>query len=157
MPASPLFDVADLDLSQVQISREQLYEVLPQRHEFMMLDGILHFDAEARRVVAFKDIRADDWWARAHLPGRPLFPGVLMIEAAAQMAAYCSHVLLATDRFLGFTGVDNVKFRGTVEPPCRLLLLGDAASVRPRRVICHAQGLVDDKMVFEGTITGMPL
>ena len=157
MPASPLFDVADLDLSQVQVSREQVYEILPQRHEFMVLDGILHFDAAARRVVAFKDIRTDDWWARGHLPGRPLLPGVLMIEAAAQVAAYCSHMLNATDRFLGFTGVDNVKFRGIVQPPCRLLLLGHAASVKPKRVICDAQGWVGNKLVFEGTVTGMPV
>ncbi len=157
MPPPLLYPIDDIDPAHVELTRDQIYDILPQRDEFMLLDGITYIDVTARRIIAFKEIRPDDWWAKGHLPGRPLFPGVLQIECAAQMAAYITHATFDTDRFLGFTGVDNVKFRGGIVPPCRLTLVGYATSVKKRRTICEAQGLVDGQLVFEATITGMPL
>lgn len=157
MPPLLLFDPKQLDLSGVGITKDQIYEVLPHRHEFSLLDGILYLDTETRRCIGFKDVRPDDWWTKGHIPGRPLLPGVLMIEAAAQLASYFTWVLLKDNRFWGFGGVDNVKFRAAVTPPARLYLIGVGTEVRRRRSVCKIQGLVDETMVFEATITGMPL
>lgn len=155
MPPSRLFDLDAIDTSRVEVAREAIYAVLPQRHEFMLLDGVCHLDADARRIVVVKDIRADDWWAKAHLPGRPIFPGVLLIESAAQMVAYFNQVVQDNDKFVGFARVDQVKFRDPVIPPCRLVILGHVTTMKTRRVVCACQGFVGDKLVFEGTITGM--
>ena len=157
MPPEPLLDLSSIDLTQIVVSEDEIRRLLPQRYEFAMLDGILHVYAEKGQVIGFKDLGADDWWVRGHIPGRPLLPGVLMIEAGAQLAALYNRLVNEDKRFLGFGGVDKVKFRGTVVPPCRLLLLGQHVETRPRRTICAVQGLVNDKMVFEGVITGMPL
>ena len=157
MPPPLLFDPSQLDLSKVIVSREQIYEVLPQRHEFALLDGVLHLDLEAKQMVAFHEVRPDEWWCKGHIPGRPLMPGVLIIEATAQTAAYYFSRISNDMRFIGFSGVDDVKFRGAVVPPCRLLILGREISVRPRRIVCDAQAIVGDEMVFEGRITGMPI
>ena len=155
MPPPRLFDLDAIDTSRVESTREAIYAIMPQRHEFMLLDGVCHLDADARRIVVVKDIRSDDWWAKAHVPDRPIFPGVLLIECAAQMVAYFNQVVQGNDRFVGFAGVDQVKFRDPVIPPCRLVILGQVTTLKTRRVVCPCQAFVGDKLVFEGTITGM--
>lgn len=157
MPPPLLFDLSDIDLSCVIVGQEQIYQALPHRHEFSLLDGVIHLDHDAGHIVTLKHVRKDDWWTRGHIPGRPLFPGVLMIEAAAQTASYFTHTVSDQKRFFGFGGVDAVKFRDAVVPTCVLHLLGQAVDMRPRRMIFQIQGLVGNTMVFEGKITGMPV
>ena len=101
----------------------------------------------------------EPFWARGHIPGRPLMPGVIMIEAAAQLCSWAVRQVYDSaeygDRFFGFGGIDNVKFRGTVFPGQTLLLLGKRTEVRPRRAVFTTQGWVDGRMAFQADITGM--
>ena len=156
MPAQPLLDLASLDFDHPAVTLDGIRKVNPQRFEFEMLTAVLFIDETNKMMAAYKDLTADDFWVRGHIPGRPLMPGVLMIEAAAQMSSYYVTRALGGGKFVGFGGVDAVKFRGQVVPPCRFVLLGKMIEFRPRRAVCDAQGFVDGKMVFEGRITGMP-
>jgi 3-hydroxyacyl-[acyl-carrier-protein] dehydratase len=157
MPASPLFDFSGIDLNRTVVSREQIYERLPHRYEFMQLDRFVYLDKPTLTAVAIREVHSDEFWVRGHIPGRPLLPGVLMIETAAQMAAYVSYLVQPSDRFIGFGGVDNVKFRLAVSPPARLVFLLRGVEVRPRRIVCDVQAYLDSQMAFEGRITGMPV
>jgi len=157
MPPEPIIDLSQIDLKKVLVDKEGIRNVNPQRYEMEQLDGIIHLDTEKNVTVGFKDVREDEFWVRGHIPGRPLMPGVLMIEAAAQLVSYYAYQVLRPDRFVGFGGVDEVKFRGTVVPPCRLILVATGLEMRTRRHVCYVQGFVDNKMVFEGKITGMPV
>lgn len=157
MPPPVLLDVSQVDFSRVVADREGISRVNPQRFEFQLLDAIVSYDVPSHTLVGYHDVRPDAWWARAHIPGRPIFPGVLMIEAAAQLASCLYHRLFSDGGFLGFAGVDGVKFRGAVQPPARLVLVARGRSMRARRVICDTQGFVDGVMVYEGEITGMPV
>lgn len=157
MPPPAILDPAQLDFKRLVADRAEIERVNPHRHEFSLLDAVLMLDTERAIYAGYHDIRADAFWARGHIPGRPLFPGVLMIEAAAQLASYLYHKVFSGQSFLGFTGVDGVKFRGIVEPPCRLVIVGQGLQMKPRRMICHSQGFVGTAMVFEGEITGMPV
>ncbi len=157
MVPSLLFDISDIDLNQIQIGTQEIERVNPHRGAMRMLDGIIWANETLDRAVAFKDVRADEFWVPGHIPGRPIFPGVLQIEAAAQLASYMFLCRLEGQRFMGFAGVDDVKFRGQVVPGDRLLLLGVEIECRPRRSICALQGLVRGTMVFEARITGMPM
>jgi 3-hydroxyacyl-[acyl-carrier-protein] dehydratase len=157
MPPQAIIELSKIDLNHVIATREEIEKLNAQRFEMSQLDGIVHLDEAARIVVGYKDVRDDEFWVRGHIPGRPLLPGVLMIEAAAQLVSYYVMRTMTTDRFLGFGGVDGVKFRDTVAPGDRLVLMTMAVDVRPRRIISIAQGYVGAKMVFEGTITGMPV
>ena len=106
-------------------------------------------------MAGYRDVKADEFWVRCHIPGRPIFPGVLMIETAAQMVSYYVMSLNPDKGFMGFGGVDDVKFRGVVEPGHRLIMVGKLIEYRPRRCIGATQGYVDGKLVYEGTITGL--
>ena len=157
MPPEPIVDLSRIDPDKVLVGKEEIRQVNPQRYEMEQLDGILYEDREHSVFVGYKDVREDEFWVRGHIPGRPLLPGVLMIEAAAQLASYYGHRTLKDCPFVGFSGVDETKFRGTVVPPSRLILMAKGVEARPRRVRCYVQGFVDGRMVFETLITGMPV
>ncbi|MBN2446114.1 MAG: beta-hydroxyacyl-ACP dehydratase [Phycisphaerae bacterium] len=157
MPPPAFLDPARLDLDHPIATRVEIDRVLPQRHEFSLLDAVLVCDQEKGVFAGYHDVKPDAWWTRAHIPGRPLFPGVLMIESAAQLSAFVYRAFTKRDVFLGFSGVDGVKYRGSVEPPCRFVIVGESRDVRPRRVITDLQGFVGQQMVFEARITGMPI
>jgi len=157
MPPQPVIDLSLIDPNKIIVDKEGIRKANPQRFEMEQLDGILYLDKENRKLAGFKDVREDEFWVRGHIPGRTLMPGVLMIEAAAQLASFGAKYFLDSMKFMGFGAVDEVKFRDTVVPPAKLILVGEALDIRPRRIICYVQGFVDGKMVFEGKITGMPV
>jgi 3-hydroxyacyl-[acyl-carrier-protein] dehydratase len=155
MPPKVLFDISHLDLDKAIVDQEGIYKVNPHRFEFMMLDGIVHVDRDTGRIVGYRDVTEDEFWVRGHIPGRPIFPGVLMIESAAQLVSYYVMSGCPDKRFLGFGGVTDVKFRGAAVPGDRVVLLGQMMEIRSRRCMGQVQGFVNGAQVFEGRITGM--
>jgi 3-hydroxyacyl-[acyl-carrier-protein] dehydratase len=157
MPSEPLIDLETVDLSRVVATRDDILAKIKQRGRFALLDGILHIDAGGSSIVGFKEIRADDWWATDHIPGRPIFPGALMCEAAAQL---CSYDYLRTKSlpdgaFLGFGGMNETRFRGVVEPPARLVFVARPVRLRSRMFSYAAQGFVGRDLVFETEVLGV--
>ena len=157
MAPTLLFNLAQYDLTQPVRDVAHIESVNPHRGHMRLLDGILWEDIPNSKAIAYKDVRDDEFWVPGHIPGRPIFPGVLMVEAAAQLASYLTLGLFPELDFLGFAGVDGVKFRGQVVPGDRLMILIHGTSMKPRRSICQAQGVVGDRLVFEAKITGMPV
>ena len=156
MAAEPLIDFDQLDLSKTVVTKAQALEVLKQRGTFEMVDGLLHFEPGSDLVVGYKDIKSDDWWATDHIPGRPLFPGVLMIEAAAQICTFdFMHRDVSKDVFVGFGGLNGARFRRTVEPDCRMIFAGALKRCRSNMFTYNTQGFVDRKLVFEAEIMGV--
>ena len=155
MPPQPLFDLSLINTDAVAVSREEIYQVNPHRFEFQQLDGIHFIDDEKRVVAGYRDVREDEFWVRGHIPGRPIFPGVLMIETAAQLVGYYAMSKMPSQGFLGFGGVENVKFRGTVVPGQRIVMIGKMVEMRPRRCVGDTQAFVDGNMAYQGRITGM--
>ena len=157
MPPNILWDLTSLDLDKVLFDREQIEKINPHRYEMQHLDGICHLDTEQGIIVGFKEVTDQEFWIRGHIPGRPIMPGVIMVEAAAQLLSFAVNKINGGDRFIGFGGIDNVKFRGTVAPGNRLIMVGKLIENRPRRFICDCQGFVKEQMVFQARITGMPV
>lgn len=157
MPTIPLVDFEKLDLSRILVKPEEIYALLRHGGKFRMLDGILHIDPDGRFIVAFKDIKSDDWWTKDHIPGRPIFPGALMIEAAAQVCSYdyMKRANLGPDTFLGFGGLDNIRFRGLVEPGARMLFAAEMKRIRSKMFSYHAEGYVERELVFEADVLGV--
>ena len=159
MPPEPFYDLSRLDQSKLLATHEQIRQINPHRYEFELLDGIFTVDQEANVIVGYRDVRSDEFWARGHIPGRPLLPGVLIIETAAQLVSwYVKAVLEPGPGFLGFGAADAVKFRGQVVPGDRLIMVGKMLKMRPKRLYVGAtQGFVNGQMVYEGAITGIIL
>ncbi len=157
MPPPLLIDLAQVDLDRTFLTRQQIYERLPHAFEFQLLDGLCLLDLDRKFAVAYADIDSESWWVRGHIPGRPLLPGVLMLEMAAQSSAILAGALGGNDAFVGFGGIDRCKFRETVVPPARIYILCVSVEYRARRVISDTQGVVDAKLIFEARITGMTL
>ncbi len=158
MPPELHFDPAQVDLSRVLADREAIRKVNPQRFEMEQLDAIVYLDPTRQLIVGYKDVRADEFWARGHMPGYPLFPGVLMCEAAAQLCCYYSTTQgLVHGDFMGFGGMENVRFRTQVRPGDRLVLVGKGVKIHRRQITFNIQGFVGTTMAFHVDIIGMSL
>lgn len=157
MVPSLIFNIDAIDMQRVQCDVAQIEKINPHRGAMRMLDGIIWLSDDISQAVAYKDVRHDEFWVPGHIPGRPIFPGVLQLEAAAQLASLMFLTRLKQFQFMGFARVDDVKFRGQVIPGDRLIILGLEIECKPRRSICSLQGLVRGTLVFEARVTGMPI
>lgn len=156
----PIVDLDSLDLSEDVVPEEQLRRWLPHREEFQLLDGIAHLDREKFIAVGYKDWDAEPWWARGHVPGRPLMPGVLMIEGGAQIATVLVKQVeqWASDGMIGLAGIDNVRVRGQITPPARVWFVSNIVHVSGRRLArMGAQVFCNGRMTMEMEVMGVML
>jgi len=158
MPGEPLVDLSRIDLSTPMFGIDAVRAINPQRYEMEQLSYVAATDVQLGFSVGVRLLGKDEFWCRGHIPGRPLFPGVLMVEAAAQLCSFHYHKAAPEDtRFFGFGGIDAVKFRGQVLPGDTLVVVVRVVEIRSRRSVFDTQEFVADRMVFEGRITGMPV
>ncbi len=159
MPSEPLIDPGTIDTKNPIRDVRDIRTHNRQRHDMEMLSGISLLDMEKQLIAGYKELSEDDFWVRGHIPGRPVFPGVLQIESAAQLTSYYYMESIGNppDVFIGFMGVTDVKFRGFVKPNDTFIIVAKAVEIRRRRCKFACQGFVKDKMMFEGTILGAPM
>ncbi len=151
----PLFDLSGIDLRSKVLTRADLEQFIPHRGTMMQIDGVVWQSDDYTRGVAVKHVRPDEFWCAGHIPGRPLLPGVLMIEAGAQLASYLYFVRMEHRKFAGFIRIEDTTFRGTVVPGDDFYLLSQEVKFHPSRFVADIQGMVNNKIVFGGRITGM--
>jgi 3-hydroxyacyl-[acyl-carrier-protein] dehydratase len=157
MPLQLLFDIDGIDLSRDICDQEEIRQYNPHRGHMEHLNGIVYAAPEVNQIIGYKDVRSDEFWVEGHIPGRPILPGVIMCEAGAQLASFFNKRFFNWKGFIGFSALDDVKFRAQVEPPCRMYILGLKLWERHRLIHCKVQGLVNGKLCFEATITGMSI
>jgi 3-hydroxyacyl-[acyl-carrier-protein] dehydratase len=156
MPPPLLFDLSQIDLKAKPLfDKDAIGKVNPQRYEMQHLDGILWYDKEKYLILGYKDVTENEFWVRGHIPGRPLMPGVIMIESAAQLLSFFVKQIYEVPGFIGFASIDEAKFRSTVVPGQRLYLLGHITVFKSRKYSAYIQGVVVGTMVFETTVSGM--
>ena len=160
MPSKDLIiDFAEYDLDHVIADIDEIRRINPQRFEMEQLTAIVYDNIETGICVGYKDVTDHEFWARGHMPGMPLMPGVIMCEAAAQMCSYHAqrHNLLGAE-MIGFGGMDNVRFRGTVVPGDRLVVIAQRLQLRVGAMInCRFQCFVREQLVCAGGIRGIPI
>ncbi|MDA0803394.1 MAG: beta-hydroxyacyl-ACP dehydratase [Planctomycetota bacterium] len=157
MASEPLFDLGSIDLSKSIMRGAEIDPYLPQCGDMRMLDRVIHCEEPLDLLVGAKLARADEFWVPGHIPGRPLFPGVLMIETAAQASSFYMKRYVGIEGFLGFIRCTDVSFRGQVVPGEEFIVISKLTARNARRFVSLNQGFVKGKMVFEAQITGMTL
>jgi 3-hydroxyacyl-[acyl-carrier-protein] dehydratase len=148
-----------LDFENPVADIEEIRRWNPQRYEMEQLTAIVHEDFERKVCAGYKDLSREEFWVRGHMPGMPLMPGVIMLEAAAQMCSYFvqKHDLLGS-KMVGFGGLEDVRFRDPVIPGDRLVVMCELTRIRRGRIIiCRFQGVVRDTLVVDGVLKGVSL
>jgi 3-hydroxyacyl-[acyl-carrier-protein] dehydratase len=160
MPAEPLYDYKKYNYDKPMFTLDDIRKVNPQRHEMEQLTGVVHVDTVGHGLIGFKDVSDDEFWIKGHMPGFPLMPGVILCEAAAQLAGFYArkYEILKSGDYLGFGGMNTVRFRAPVYPNSRLIILAKTTLVKERRMAqFEFQGYVNDKQVFNGEMIGVPI
>ncbi len=157
MAGKLLFDISNIDLKQIAVSTDEVGRLNPQAGDMRHLDHMIWMNADRTEALGVKMVKPDEFWVAGHIPGRPLLPGVLMIEASAQLCSILYKKKTDNLVFLGFTRCEEFVFRGQVVPGDTLYLLCKEVKFGERRFISDVQGIVNAKLVFEGRITGMVL
>lgn len=154
-----IIDPSLLDFDHPIADIEAIRKFNPQRHEMEQLTAILCEDLQQNACAAYKEVTDQEFWVRGHMPGMPLMPGVVMLEAVAQLSSYYTqkHDLLGA-AMVGFGGVDEVRFRGVVVPGDKLVLMVRLDKARRgRMIVASFQGVVGDNLVLEGCLRGIPI
>jgi 3-hydroxyacyl-[acyl-carrier-protein] dehydratase len=135
------------------LGKAEIEEILPHRDPFLLLDEVVEL-APGERVVARKRVREDEWYLSGHFPGRPIMPGVLIVEAMAQTGAVA---VLADEANRGklalFAGIDDVRFKRIVEPGDELELICELERVRGPIGRGKASAMVEGELAARGTLT----
>ena len=147
------------DLNVTLAGIDEIRKYNKQRFEMEQLTAIVYENNDEGVCVGYKDITEKEFWIPGHMPGFPLMPGVMICEVAAQLASYFSvkYRIMSEATTMGFAGLDQVRFRGMVRPGDRLVVQARLVTVRKILITAKFIGLVNNELVCEGLITGVPL
>lgn len=139
---------------QLPLDIEKIKEVIPHRYPFLFIDRVTEFEEE-KGIVGYKNVSGNESFFQGHFPQKPIMPGVLILEALAQLGVLYSRLCSDSDARTGlsvFAGVDKVKFRKPVVPGDRLKL--EMKAVKKRNTIWVMEGIatVDDEVVASGLL-----
>ena len=135
-----------------ELSTEEIMQILPHRYPFLLVDKIVELDP-GKRAVGIKNVTMNEYFFQGHFPERPIMPGVLIVEAMAQVGGI---LMLACEENKGklayFMAADNIKFRKTVLPGDQLVLEVVSGKRRSRTGSVIAKAYVDDKVVSQAEL-----
>ncbi len=133
----------------------QVMKLLPHRYPFLMIDRVLELDGN-HRAVAIKNVTINEPFFQGHYPGQPIMPGVLLLEAMAQLSGIllCRQVE-STGKMAVLLSLDNVKMRRAVRPGDQLVIEAEGLHVRPRTGHCRCKITVGDELACEAEIKFM--
>jgi len=142
-----VLDGGRLDIQQIQ-------SILPHRYPFLLIDRVLEIERR-KRIVALKNVSANEPFFNGHFPGRPIMPGVLIIEAMAQAggALLLTEVPDRHDKLMVFTGIERAKFRRPVVPGDQLRIEVEVIVWRTNAVKMLGRAQVDGKPACEAVIS----
>jgi UDP-3-O-[3-hydroxymyristoyl] N-acetylglucosamine deacetylase/3-hydroxyacyl-[acyl-carrier-protein] dehydratase len=140
-PVTAPAQASSLFPGEVSLEAHRLLDVIPHRYPFMMVDRILKIENDNTRIVGVKNVTINEPYFQGHFPGHPVMPGVLQVEAIAQVAGILMLRRTANEgKVAYFASADGVKFRKPVFPGDQLVIEVDL--LRARSNICKAKGLI---------------
>ena len=133
---------------------QEIMDFLPHRYPFLLIDRVLEFEPQ-KRLVAIKNVTMNEPFFQGHVPGYPIMPGVLIIEAMAQAGALImlSEIADRKTKLAVFTGIEKAKFRRPITPGDQVRIEVNVLSFRSRAGRIQGLATVDGKLACEATLT----
>ncbi|MCI0768579.1 3-hydroxyacyl-ACP dehydratase FabZ [Bacillus sp. TL12] len=132
---------------------QQIKEIIPHRYPFLLIDRIIEVE-EGKRAVGIKNVTTNEEFFNGHFPEYPVMPGVLIVEALAQVSAVIMLIKEENHGKIGlFAGIDNCRFKKQVRPGDQLRLEVEMTRVRGLIAKAHAIATIDDEIVCEADVT----
>lgn len=135
------------------LNSQEIQKILPHRYPFLLVDKITELD-KGKRAVGIKNVTVNEQFFQGHFPENPIMPGVLIVEAMAQVGAIA---VLAMDEYKGklalFAGIDKLKFRKQVVPGDTITIEVELINMRKTIGKAKANAKVNDILVCQGELT----
>jgi 3-hydroxyacyl-[acyl-carrier-protein] dehydratase len=151
-----------MDLGAVVADKEQIHKLIAHRGSMSLLDDLVFADLEHMRGIARHLVREDEMWVDGHFPGYSIMPGVLQVEAAAQLLCYLFNARAGKQQLAAFLRIEKCVFRNSVHPGDTLYLMCKGLKFSPKRFVAATQGVLnpgtdEQKLAFEAELTGIVL
>jgi UDP-3-O-[3-hydroxymyristoyl] N-acetylglucosamine deacetylase/3-hydroxyacyl-[acyl-carrier-protein] dehydratase len=135
-----------------ELNTEEIMQILPHRYPFLLVDRIAYLE-KGKKAVGIKNVTANEHFFQGHFPGKPVMPGVLIVEAMAQVGGV---LMLACEEHKGklayFMAANNIKFRRTVLPGDRLVIEVSSGKIRSKTGSVITKAFVNEKIVAEAEL-----
>jgi 3-hydroxyacyl-[acyl-carrier-protein] dehydratase len=133
-------------------SIDEIQRLLPHRYPFLMVDRVVERE-EGHRVVAIKNVTINEPFFQGHYPQTPVMPGVMIVEAMAQVGGLAAGGAPDRDTIPLLAAIEKVRFREVVKPGDQLMIIATVQAARAGVVKISAEARVDDKVVAGGHLT----
>jgi 3-hydroxyacyl-[acyl-carrier-protein] dehydratase len=152
-----LYDLSGIDLNAVIADREKIARWNPHRGHMALLDAVVWQSPDLTRCIGVMHVKGDEFWVQGHFPGKPMLPGVLMVELGAQLANYLFNARTPTPSICALMAVDEASFRNPVFPGQSMYILLDSMKWSARRFASRVQGIVGDSVAFDCIVKGIAI